>query len=130
MAKLGKRDGLKHHCPKGLAGSNPAPGTLRGRADRRVRGPSGPAAERPGAGSTAATARRRTPEGEYDVTYPRPLDLGFLPRDPARRAGFRDQNMEEVPADYPARWISDVVLSDGGTMHVRPILPTDGPGIE
>src|SRR5207253_10855054 len=73
MAKLGKRDGLKHHCPKGLAGSNPAPGTLRGRADRRVRGPSGPAAERPGAGSTAATARRRTPEGEYDVTYPRTL---------------------------------------------------------
>src|SRR5881227_3154828 len=64
MAKLGKRDGLKHHCPKGLAGSNPAPGTLRGRADRRDRGPSGPAAERPGAGSTAATARRRTPEGE------------------------------------------------------------------
>src|SRR5438067_7162647 len=45
----------------------------RGRADRRVRGPSGPAAERPGAGSTAATARRRTPEGEYDVTYPRTL---------------------------------------------------------
>src|SRR5437763_15437652 len=73
MAKLGKRDGLKHHCPKGLAGSNPAPGTLRGRADRRVRGPSGPAAERPGAGSTAATARRRTPEGEYDATYPRTL---------------------------------------------------------
>src|SRR5437763_7533926 len=73
MAKLGKRDGLKHHCPKGLAGSNPAPGTLRGRADRRVRGPSGPAAERLGAGSTAATARRRTPEGEYDVTNPRTL---------------------------------------------------------
>jgi hypothetical protein len=23
----GIRDGLKHHCPKGLAGSNPAPGT-------------------------------------------------------------------------------------------------------
>ena len=44
---------------------------LRGRADRRVRGPRGPAAERPGAGSTAATARRRTPEGEYDVTYSR-----------------------------------------------------------
>src|SRR5437763_8619236 len=79
MAKLGKRDGLKHHCPKGLAGSNPAPGTLRGRADRRVRGPSGPAAERPGAGSTAATARRRTPEGEYDVTDPRTLLAGQVP---------------------------------------------------
>jgi hypothetical protein len=27
LAKLGKRDGLKHHCPKGLVGSNPTPGT-------------------------------------------------------------------------------------------------------
>jgi hypothetical protein len=29
MAKYGKRDGLKSHCPKGLAGSSPAPGTER-----------------------------------------------------------------------------------------------------
>src|SRR5437763_10753793 len=96
MAKLGKRDGLKHHCPKGLAGSNPAPGTLRGRADRRVRGPSGPAAERPGAGSTAATARRRTPEGEYDMTYPRTL----LVRPPDQLvnplAGGHDQLHDEL----------------------------------
>jgi hypothetical protein len=27
VAKFGKRDGLKIHCPKGLAGSSPAPGT-------------------------------------------------------------------------------------------------------
>src|SRR5215207_10469187 len=27
VAKFGKRDGLKIHCPQGLAGSNPAPGT-------------------------------------------------------------------------------------------------------
>ena len=27
MEKSGKLDGLKHHCLKGLAGSNPAPGT-------------------------------------------------------------------------------------------------------
>ena len=26
---------------------------------------------------------------------------------------------------YPAEWESDVVLTDGGTAHVRPILPSD-----
>ena len=29
------------------------------------------------------------------------------------------------PAGYPPRWESDVVLSDGGTVHVRPIRPSD-----
>ncbi|WP_084793611.1 bifunctional acetate--CoA ligase family protein/GNAT family N-acetyltransferase, partial [Actinokineospora bangkokensis] len=29
------------------------------------------------------------------------------------------------PYDYPRRWEADVVLSDGGTVHLRPILPTD-----
>ncbi|MGX7826812.1 bifunctional acetate--CoA ligase family protein/GNAT family N-acetyltransferase [Actinokineospora sp. 24-640] len=29
------------------------------------------------------------------------------------------------PFDYPRRWDADVVLSDGGTVHLRPILPTD-----
>src|SRR5207253_9925706 len=78
-------------CSPGRRSSGRAASLSEGEPDRRVRGPSGPAAERPGAGSTAATARRRTPEGEYDVTYPRthsgsvcrdgagPLD-GFFPR--------------------------------------------------
>ncbi|MCT2584011.1 bifunctional acetate--CoA ligase family protein/GNAT family N-acetyltransferase [Actinophytocola gossypii] len=30
------------------------------------------------------------------------------------------------PFDYPRRWEADVVLSDGGTVHLRPIVPTDG----
>ncbi|MGQ0838721.1 bifunctional acetate--CoA ligase family protein/GNAT family N-acetyltransferase [Actinokineospora sp.] len=30
------------------------------------------------------------------------------------------------PYDYPRRWEADVVLSDGGTVHLRPILPSDG----
>src|SRR3954453_21020442 len=34
------------------------------------------------------------------------------------------------PDNYPARWEADVVLSDGGTVHVRPIVPADGPKIE
>jgi acyl-CoA synthetase (NDP forming)/RimJ/RimL family protein N-acetyltransferase len=31
---------------------------------------------------------------------------------------------------YPAHWEADVVLSDGGTMHVRPIRPDDGERLE
>jgi len=30
---------------------------------------------------------------------------------------------EEVYADYPPHWEADVVVSDGGTMHIRPITP-------
>jgi acyl-CoA synthetase (NDP forming)/GNAT superfamily N-acetyltransferase len=29
------------------------------------------------------------------------------------------------PFDYPKHWEADVVLSDGGTVHLRPIIPTD-----
>jgi acyl-CoA synthetase (NDP forming)/GNAT superfamily N-acetyltransferase len=29
------------------------------------------------------------------------------------------------PFDYPEWWEADVVLSDGGTVHIRPIVPTD-----
>lgn len=34
-----------------------------------------------------------------------------------------------VPPDYPAEWAGDVVLADGGTVHIRPIRPDDGPRI-
>ncbi|MCU4183662.1 bifunctional GNAT family N-acetyltransferase/acetate--CoA ligase family protein [Acidiferrimicrobium sp. IK] len=34
------------------------------------------------------------------------------------------------PPGYPAQWEADVVLSDGSTMHVRPIRPDDAPRIE
>lgn len=30
------------------------------------------------------------------------------------------------PYDYPRHWEADVVLSDGGTVHLRPITPDDG----
>jgi acetyl coenzyme A synthetase (ADP forming)-like protein len=30
----------------------------------------------------------------------------------------------------PAHWDSDVVLSDGGTVRIRPITPSDGPALE
>src|SRR5436305_7924102 len=31
---------------------------------------------------------------------------------------------------YPAQWESDVVLSDGGTIHLRPIRPDDAPLVD
>ncbi|MGH9093932.1 MAG: hypothetical protein ACRDXE_02105, partial [Acidimicrobiales bacterium] len=33
------------------------------------------------------------------------------------------------PPGYPARWTADVVLSDGATMHIRPIRPDDADAI-
>ena len=30
-----------------------------------------------------------------------------------------------APAPYPAHWEADVVRTDGGTAHVRPIVPQD-----
>ena len=32
-----------------------------------------------------------------------------------------------IPPGYPAEWDADVVLSDGGTVRIRPIRPDDGP---
>jgi acyl-CoA synthetase (NDP forming)/GNAT superfamily N-acetyltransferase len=32
-----------------------------------------------------------------------------------------------IPRGYPAGWDADVVLSDGGTVRIRPIRPDDGP---
>jgi len=33
------------------------------------------------------------------------------------------------PATGPAHWVADVVLRDGGTAHLRPIRPQDGPAL-
>ena len=33
--------------------------------------------------------------------------------------------MTALPRDYPAAWTVDAVLSDGGTVHIRPIRPDD-----
>jgi acyl-CoA synthetase (NDP forming)/RimJ/RimL family protein N-acetyltransferase len=32
---------------------------------------------------------------------------------------------QQDPFDYPRDWEADVVLSDGGTVHLRPIVPSD-----
>ncbi|ANZ34963.1 GNAT family N-acetyltransferase [Lentzea guizhouensis] len=36
-----------------------------------------------------------------------------------------DTNGLRDPFDFPRRWEADVVLSDGGTVHLRPITPDD-----
>ncbi|SDZ07435.1 Acyl-CoA synthetase (NDP forming) [Amycolatopsis xylanica] len=33
------------------------------------------------------------------------------------------------PFDYPRHWEADVVLSDGGTVHLRPVIPDDADGL-
>ncbi|WP_181771120.1 bifunctional acetate--CoA ligase family protein/GNAT family N-acetyltransferase [Amycolatopsis pittospori] len=37
--------------------------------------------------------------------------------------GLRD------PFDYPREWEADVLLSDGGTVHLRPVIPSDADGL-
>ncbi|RBM20318.1 GNAT family N-acetyltransferase [Prauserella sp. PE36] len=33
------------------------------------------------------------------------------------------------PFGYPRQWEADVLLSDGGTVHLRPVVPTDADGL-
>jgi acyl-CoA synthetase (NDP forming)/RimJ/RimL family protein N-acetyltransferase len=33
------------------------------------------------------------------------------------------------PYDYPRSWEADVLLSDGGTVHLRPVIPDDADGL-
>ncbi len=52
------------------------------------------------------------------------------PWGPVARAPYRvvmSENLGDhlVPPVYPGQWESDVVLSDGGTLHVRPVRPDD-----
>ena len=47
------------------------------------------------------------------------------PAPPTDRSTGPPGALRDRPAGYPARWESDVVLADGGTVHVRPIRPDD-----
>ncbi|MGH3947626.1 MAG: GNAT family N-acetyltransferase [Pseudonocardiaceae bacterium] len=44
-------------------------------------------------------------------------------RNPSSAHGARD------PYGYPQHWEADVVLADGGTVHLRPIVPDDADGL-
>jgi acyl-CoA synthetase (NDP forming)/GNAT superfamily N-acetyltransferase len=45
--------------------------------------------------------------------------------DQAEQAEQSEQPQQPDPYDYPKHWEADVVLSDGGTVHLRPIIPDD-----
>ena len=44
---------------------------------------------------------------------------------PAGRGTVRDRHGPRDAFDYPRHWEADVVLADGGTVHLRPIVPSD-----
>ncbi|MFK0249882.1 GNAT family N-acetyltransferase [Amycolatopsis azurea] len=39
------------------------------------------------------------------------------------------QDGKRDPYDYPREWEADVLLSDGGTVHLRPVIPSDADGL-
>ncbi|MBL7498176.1 GNAT family N-acetyltransferase [Frankia sp. CN7] len=47
----------------------------------------------------------------------------------SEQTGERETGPRDVgpPPGYPSGWAADVILADGGTAHIRPILPSDGP---
>ncbi|MFS8101668.1 bifunctional GNAT family N-acetyltransferase/acetate--CoA ligase family protein [Lentzea alba] len=47
-------------------------------------------------------------------------------RDPAAGDPATRDPAARDPFDFPRHWEADVVLSDGGTVHLRPITPDDG----
>ena len=42
-----------------------------------------------------------------------------------QRNNESQQSQQRDPFAYPSRWEADVVLSDGGTVHLRPVVPDD-----
>lgn len=70
-------------------------------------------------GETPQPAGNETPSGEVLPDETR-ADQEHKP----------DSDVSEAPDDsqapYPRQWEADVVLSDGGTVYLRPILPSDG----
>ncbi len=46
-------------------------------------------------------------------------------RDPTLARAQPEPEPDLLPPHYPQQWAADVVLRDGGTCHVRPIIPAD-----
>lgn len=47
------------------------------------------------------------------------------PTEPTTSTESSDHHETPVDFDYPRHWEADVIASDGGTVHVRPITPAD-----
>ncbi|WP_340683288.1 GNAT family N-acetyltransferase [Amycolatopsis coloradensis] len=39
------------------------------------------------------------------------------------------EDTKRDPYDFPREWEADVLLSDGGTVHLRPVIPSDADGL-
>jgi len=85
--------------------------------------------------SAGASERRSGPTEEDPAEQGSPFGAGALHGGAMSAATERTRDTvsddEEAgnvrPPGYPAGWEADVILTDGGTAHIRPILPSDGP---
>ena len=58
------------------------------------------------------------------------MDQARTDQAPTDQAPTDQAQTGQAQTAYPAHWEADVVLSDGGTAHVRPMLPTDADRLE
>ncbi len=82
--------------------------------DRPANGPT-MASEQPAATATPEASATGTPEAAATAT--------------SSGAAHEAEEAEDV-LPYPVHWEADVVLRDGSVAHIRPIQPSDAPGVE
>ncbi|HVW39753.1 MAG TPA: GNAT family N-acetyltransferase [Amycolatopsis sp.] len=95
-------------------------------ADRSDGGDRGGEASRSGKadhGGEASRSGKADDGGKADGSDEASRSGGAGRSDPGGRDG--NDHGGHDPFDYPRRWEADVVLSDGGTVHLRPIVPSD-----
>ena len=78
------------------------------------------------AGDPLGDLRRREPRGRGLELRAHVGDRSRPVRAAGRRPGRALTTLTWRMGDYPSRWESDVVLTDGGTVHLRPVAPDDG----
>jgi acyl-CoA synthetase (NDP forming)/GNAT superfamily N-acetyltransferase len=83
--------------------------------------------ERAGAETGTATGAETRVETSTAVRWP--ADAWAGGPDSPRSGGDAERRGPREPYDYPRDWEADVVLSDGGTVHLRPIVPSDADGL-
>jgi acyl-CoA synthetase (NDP forming)/RimJ/RimL family protein N-acetyltransferase len=78
-----------------------------------------------GEGEAAITGFGPDESAAQDQGSTRPAD-GATPPEPVEESASAEAAVAEgMPPGYPDRWVSDAVLTDGATVHIRPVLPAD-----
>ncbi|WP_443111330.1 GNAT family N-acetyltransferase [Amycolatopsis sp. A1MSW2902] len=136
------------------AGGTSAAGTPTGAAASAAEGghgdsgsPSGPARGESGADPAAGGVASERPDsvategkaaaGESAAARPGASSASGEPAKPGAAGGSSPSGETQSPTadgkrdpyDYPRDWEADVVLSDGGTVHLRPVVPSDADGL-